>query len=319
MRILVVGGTGHIGSYLVPRLLMHDNQVIVVARNPVPQYAEPLLLWNRVEWIVADRTVEEPNGAWARRMANLDVDVVMDITAQTPHQCEIMYQAFKGRIQHYIFTGTIWAYGPCERAPYEEHFTRRPVGDYGKNNAASEAWLMGKYRQDGFPATVIHPGHICGRRWLPIDPQGSRNGVGIYKKLAHGEPVHLPENGLATLHHVHAEDLAQLYESAMLERERAVGEAFSGVAPYAMSLLGCTRFCAGLFGREAEIVFVPLTEMAQHEGQQSAEIIEGHVTVSPCCSIDKCRRLLNYQPAYTTERIYQECIEYMLQSGLLKL
>ncbi len=34
MRILVVGGTGHIGSYLVPRLVLSGHEVKVVARNP---------------------------------------------------------------------------------------------------------------------------------------------------------------------------------------------------------------------------------------------------------------------------------------------
>lgn len=63
---------------------------------------------------------------------------------------------------------------------------------------------------------MIHPGHISGHKWLPIDPQGTRNGLGVYLKLARGEPVHLPDNGLATLHHVHADDVAQLFELAVL-------------------------------------------------------------------------------------------------------
>ncbi len=317
MRILVVGGTGHIGSYLVPRLLMGGHQVMVLARNPVPQHADPRLLWGSVEWIVADREQEERDGCWEARMRAVEAEVVVDITAQTPSQCQSMYRAFNGRLQHYLFTGTIWAYGPCERIPYEEHFPRKPICSYGCQNAASEAWLLRQYRTDGFPATIIHPGHISGRRWLPIDPQGSRNGIGVYRKLATGQPVQLADNGLATLHHVHADDLAQLYEAAILNRERALGEAFNGVAPYAMSLLGCTRACAAFFGREAMVEFVPLAKMADFEGAESATIIASHAIMSPCCSIEKGRRLLDYRPRYTTERIYAECIEYLLECGQL--
>ena len=64
MRVLVVGGTGHIGSYLVPRLIGEGHQVSVVARNPAPQYAEERLGWSQVEWIQADRRQEEESGRW---------------------------------------------------------------------------------------------------------------------------------------------------------------------------------------------------------------------------------------------------------------
>lgn len=55
MKVLVVGGSGHIGSYLVPRLVAKGFEVSVVARNPLPKYANPVLFWNQVNWIIADR------------------------------------------------------------------------------------------------------------------------------------------------------------------------------------------------------------------------------------------------------------------------
>ena len=62
MRVLVVGGTGHIGSYLVPRLVRAGHEVVVVARNPQPQYTDPRIAWPKVEWVVADRRAEEAAG-----------------------------------------------------------------------------------------------------------------------------------------------------------------------------------------------------------------------------------------------------------------
>ena len=58
MRVLVIGGTGHIGSYLVPRLVLAGHVVTAVARNPKPQYGDLRLGWGQVEWIVADRRAE---------------------------------------------------------------------------------------------------------------------------------------------------------------------------------------------------------------------------------------------------------------------
>jgi len=319
MKVLVIGGTGHIGSYLVPRLVMGGHEVHVVARRPRPQYTDSRLGWSGVRWIVADRTAEEQSDAWARRMAGIEVDVVMDLLCYTPQQNQIMYEAFRGRIEQFIHCGTVWAYGPAERVPYEESFPRRPITDYGRDKARIEAFLLLKHHREGFPATIIHPGHISGRKWLPIDPQGSRDGVKVYEKLATGQEVYLPDQGSATIHHVHGDDVAQLFELAMTRRQHALGESFSAVAPYALSLVACCRCVANMFGKEPNLKFVPLAQMAEKVGAASYRIIVEHVTHSPCASIAKGQRLLGYSPRYTTEQIYYECIEYLLESGQLKL
>lgn len=318
MKVLVIGGTGHIGSYLVPRLVRAGHEVSVIARRPKPQYTNEKLCWPSVRWIIADRTAEEASGAWAQRMATTEANVVMDMLAYTPEQNRVMYDAFRGRITHFLHCGTVWAYGPPDQTPYEEHFPRRPITDYGRKKAEIETFLIEKFRTEGFPATIIHPGHISGRKWLPIDPQGSRDGVGVYEKLARGEPVYLPDQGTATIHHVHGDDVAQLFERAMTSRGVALGESFSAVAPHAMSLIGCCRAVAAMLGREPNLIFVPLAEMTKHVGERSAAIIREHVTHSPCASIEKGRTLLGYQPRYTIEEIFAESLDYLMESGQLR-
>lgn len=319
MRVLVIGGTGHIGSYLVPRLVLAGHEVSVVARNPVPRYTDARLCWGAVQWIIADRKAEEQAGIWQPRMESLEADVVIDLICYTPEQNRAMVEAFEGRITHFIHCGTIWAYGHPGQVPYRECDQRHPISDYGRKKAQIEADLIARYRETGFPVSIIHPGHISGRKWLPIDPQGSRNGVEIYRKLARGEVMHLPEFGRETLHHVHADDLGQLFESAMVNRQAALGEAFSGVAPQALSLIGCCRVVAGLFGREPNIEFAPREQMADIMGADAWACTLDHIEHSPCCSIEKARRLLGYSPRYTTEQIYVECLEYLLESGQLEV
>ncbi len=319
MHILVVGGTGHIGSYLVPRLVMAGHDVTVVARHPHPRHADSRLGWETVRWVVADRLAEEQTDAWINRMRAMSADVVIDVVAYDPEQNRRMVEAFRNRIRQFIHIGTIWAYGPGGRVPYEESDPRRPITEYGRRKARIEAELQELWVTEGFPSTILHPGHICGRKWLPIDPQGSRDGVGVYRKLAREEAVILPDTGLATIHHVHADDIAQLCERAINCRSVALGESFSAVGPYAMTLAGCCRAVARLFGKEPKLTFAPLAEMKRHVGAVSAGIIEEHVVHSPCASIAKAQRLLGYEPRYTTEQIYAESLEALLESGTLKL
>ena len=117
MNILVIGGTGHIGSYLVPRLTRQGHAVTVVARHSRPQYGLPELGWKKVNWITADRLAEERSGAWFDRMRAVEADVVMDLLCYTSEQNDLMVRAFRGRVSHFIHCGTIWAYGPAERVP----------------------------------------------------------------------------------------------------------------------------------------------------------------------------------------------------------
>ncbi len=315
MKILIVGGTGHIGSYLVPRLLRNNFEVSVVSRNCKPRYPVAEAEWGRVGWIQADRREEEKSGAWQKRMDAVKTDVVIDLICFTPEQNRLMMEAFGGRISHFLHCGTLWAYGPAYRVPYREEFPRRPITEYGKQKHLIETELYNAYCASNFPSTVIHPGHISGAGWLPVDPQGTLAGTDVYENLAAGRKVRLPDNGLATLHHVHADDVAQLFERAVLRRNISVGESFSAAASFAMTLVECCREVAGIFGRSPVVEMTPLQDLKSFMNEDSYKIAKTHVEHSPCASIAKARKLLDFQPRYTIPQIYRECIERLLKEG----
>lgn len=314
MKVLIVGGTGHIGSYLTPRLVRRGFDVTVTARTAEPKYAVSEMGWNKVNWVLADRREEEKSGAWAERMAGLDVDAVVDLIAYTPEQNAVMVEAFEGRVSHFVNCGSIWAYGPSLRVPHLEHYPRDPQSDYGKKKTAIEYELMARHRREGLPATVIHPGHISGKRWLPIDPCGAIGGTDIYRRLATGEEVLLPERGSVPMHHVHGDDVAQVFELALAQPSDSIGQVFSAVGPYALTMKACCRAVAGLFGMEPNIAHCSLEDLSGHA---SYSCIKGHVEESVVASCEKAERLLGYRPRYTTEDIYAECVEYMIESGQL--
>ena len=316
MKVLIVGGTGHIGSYLTPRLVRRGFDVTVVARAAEPKYAVSELGWDKVNWVLSDRREDEKSGAWSDRLAGLEVDAVVDLIAYTPEQNAVMVEAFQGRVGHVVNCGSIWAYGPSLRVPHLEHYPRDPQSDYGKKKTAIEDDLMARHRREGFPATVIHPGHISGKRWLPIDPCGAIGGTDIYRRLATGEEVLLPERGSVPMHHVHADDVAQVFELALARPSDSIGQVFSAVGPYALTMKACCRAVAGLFGMEPNIAHCSLEDLSSHP---SYSCIRGHVAESVVASCEKAERLLGYRPRYTTEDIYAECVEYMMESGQLVL
>jgi nucleoside-diphosphate-sugar epimerase len=298
MRTVVIGGTGHIGSYLVPRLVAAGHHVMVLSRGErAPYHEDPA--WRAVERHAFDRRREAAAGTLGRAVAALRADAVIDLICFEPESCRLLVEALAGRIGHFLHCGTLWVHGAPEIVPAPESAPRRPFGDYGIRKAAIEAYLLEQARRHGFPATILHPGHIVGEGWAPINPAGNLE-PGVFERLARGEPVALPDRGLATLHHVHADDVAQGFERALDRRAEAVGEAFHVVSPAAVTLLGYAREVARWFGREAVLRFLPWEEWRAQAEPASARLTEDHIAHAPCASIEKARRHLGYEPRYTS-------------------
>ncbi len=53
MRVAIIGGSGHVGTYLVPRLVAAGHEVINVARGTRSAY-QPNAAWQRVNSVTID-------------------------------------------------------------------------------------------------------------------------------------------------------------------------------------------------------------------------------------------------------------------------
>src|ERR1700761_8563834 len=79
VRVVVIGGTGHIGSYLTPRLVNAGHKVTCLSRGLKEPYHGDQA-WHAVERIDLDRAVDEAAGRFGERVASLDPAAVIDLT-----------------------------------------------------------------------------------------------------------------------------------------------------------------------------------------------------------------------------------------------
>src|SRR5690349_22027053 len=82
MRVVIIGGSGHVGTYLVPRLVEAGHEVINVTRGQRKPYS-PNAAWGRVTTVTADRDAEEKAGTFGARIAALEADIVIDMICFT--------------------------------------------------------------------------------------------------------------------------------------------------------------------------------------------------------------------------------------------
>lgn len=315
MKVVILGGTGHVGTYLVPRLVVAGHEVINVTRGTGKPY-QPHAAWAEVQMVPLDRTREEATGSFGQRIRELQPDVVIDMICFTLDSARHLVEALRGQVQHLLHCGTIWVHGPSVAVPTVETQPRRPFGEYGIQKAAIEAYLLGETRRTGFPATVLHPGHIVGPGWHPITPAGHASPY-VFTKLAHGEELLLPNLGMETVHHVHADDVAQAFMQAMSHWSTAVGESFHVVSHAALTLRGYAEAMAQWFGQPAQLRFVPWAEWRETVTEAEANTTWDHIAHSPNCSIAKAQRLLDYAPRYSSLEAVQEAVQWFIGQGIV--
>jgi nucleoside-diphosphate-sugar epimerase len=316
MRVIVIGGTGHIGTYLSPRLVEAGHDVVCVSRGQREPYRAHSA-WEKITQVQLERAAEEAQATFGQRIAELHPVAVIDLTCYTVESARQLVDALRGRIQHFLHCGTIWVHGHSVQVPTTEDAPRRPFGDYGCRKASIEAFLLSEACNTGFPATILHPGHLVGPGWPPINPTGNFN-VQVFSDLAAGREVVLPNLGMETVHHVHADDVALAFVQAVARRDAAIGKSFHVVSSAAVTLRGYAESMAAWFGREPRLRFVPWEEWRLGVSERDAAVTWDHIAHSPNCSIEKARSLLGYSPAYSSLVAVQESVTWLVQQGRVR-
>jgi nucleoside-diphosphate-sugar epimerase len=315
-RVVVIGATGHVGTYLVPRLVRAGYEVVAVSRGGrAPYHDAPE--WRSVERVVADREAEDAAGTFGARIAALGADAVVDLICFTPESARQLVDALRPERPLLLHCGTIWVHGRAARVPITEDEPRTAYGEYGLGKVAIEELLHRETLSGGVPSVVLHPGHISGPGWPVITPAGNLD-PDVWRRLATGEPLALPDLGLGVLNHVHADDVAQAFERA-LARPAAIGASFHVVAEQAMTCRGLAAGVAGWFGREPVLELVDWPEYEKRTDPEHAAATREHVERSIAASIERARAVLGYAPRYSSLDAMRESVRWLADNDQLDL
>ncbi len=317
MRIVVIGGSGHVGSFLVPRLVRAGHQVVNLTRGASTPYVADEA-WSEVEQISVDRAAEDAAGTFANRVAALEAEVVIDMICFTRDSAVALVEALRGRTDHLVHCGSIWRYGVSVKQPMREDDTSPPFGAYGTQKAAIAEFLAAETRYGGLLTTVLQPGHISGPGWPPIGPLGNLDPA-VWYALSAGQEIAVPGLGAELMHHVHADDVAQAFQLAVEHRKAAAGESFNVVAPSALTARGFLQIAAGWFGQPARTRSVSWAEFRSSTTAEYANSSWEHLSRSQYASIEKARTLLGYDPAYEPEAAVLDGIRWLIDHGRLKV
>ena len=220
MKALFVGGTGTISSAIVRRLSQDKTwEVWLINRgnraDTVPE---------NVHQIVCDINDED---AVTKAIGNMNFDVVGEFIGFTVDQVERDYRLFKDRTRQYIYISSASAYNkPAASYVITEGTTlANPHWEYSRNKIACENYLMERYREDGFPVTIVRPSHTYDERSIPLGVHGKNGSWQVIKRIMDGRPVIIHGDGESLWHLTFNEDFAIGY-TALMGNRHAIGEAF---------------------------------------------------------------------------------------------
>ena len=207
MKILFIGGTGTISMAISKKLLEQGHELYLINRGnrneglaaQLPGTGE----WNRPREIIADINREEEA---AKLLEGMSFDVVADFIAFRKEQLERDFRLFQGRTRQFLYISSASAYQkPC--ADYlitESTPLCNPYWQYSRDKIEGEDYLMKRYREDGFPVTIIRPSHTFDERSVPLGLHGSNGSWQVLKRMLEGKPVIIHGDGtsLWTMTHI---------------------------------------------------------------------------------------------------------------------
>lgn len=289
--------------------------MIAASRGTREPY-QPHPAWAEVERLKIDRVAEEAAGNFGARIAALEADAVVDLICFTRRSAQHMVDGLQPRQTLLLHCGTMWVHGLPTAVPTTEDMPRHPFGDYGIQKAAIEQLLLESTRRGVSRAVILHPGHLVGPGWKPLNPAGHFN-PDVFTRIARGELLQLPNQGMETVHHVHADDVAQAFELAITHHDAAIGESFHVVSPAPLTLRAYAEAMFAHFAQPAKLGFLPWDEWRHTVTEDEAAATWDHIAHSPHGSIAKARERLGYAPRYTSLDAVVESVNSLIDAGVV--
>ncbi|HSJ08108.1 MAG TPA: SDR family oxidoreductase [Longimicrobiales bacterium] len=306
MKALVIGGTQFMGREVVRRLLDRGHEVSVLHRSDRHD------LGPDVANLKADRGDID---ALARILGRERFEAVFDFAydwqkGTTPAEVEAAARASGDRLQRYVFTSSIAAYGGgadlTEDAPLAPDDFPNP---YVQHKAGAERALFRMYGESGFPVTTFRPPFVHGPRQPFYREQF------FWDRMRDGRPIILPGDGESLFQWVFVDDVAEACVRAT-EVESAAGQAFNIAHVERTTHRSFVEALAEVAGVAPDLVPVPREEIQAAGGQVMGEnLYFGEVLDLPLITsnAEKAIRLLGVAPTPLRDALERGYAWYLTQ------
>lgn len=260
MKVLFIGGTGTIStscSFLALEKgidLYHLNRG--VTKEEIPGVIS----------IKADIHNKEE---MLKSIGDHDFDVVVDWIAFIPDDVKRDYEIFKGKVKQFIFISSASAY---QKPPSDPRITEstplaNPVWEYSQNKIACEDYLVQKYREEGFPITIVRPSHTY-RNVFPV-AVGDWRRYWLIDRIKNRKKIVVHGDGTSLWVLTHSEDFAKGFVG-LLGNIHAIGHAFHITSDELLTWNQIYEIIADIVGMKANLIHIPSDFIMKYDSETGA-------------------------------------------------
>jgi nucleoside-diphosphate-sugar epimerase len=288
LKVLLIGGTGHISQSIVNKLLQDGHEIACFNRGMTG------VLPTEVSLILGDKTDRK---TFEETMRNQQFDAVIDMICFNREDAASNLRAFPD-IEHLIHVSTACTYGTeYNWLPVSEDHPIRPVTDYGRGKAEADRLYLETYYRDGYPVTIIKPSTTYGSK------------IGMLRQIAwdfswidrvkKGKPIAICGDGKALHQFLHVDDAAKGF-SGVLGKKHCMGQSYNLVNRGFTTWEDYHRLAMKVLDNEVELIGVSLQDLIAINSEKFAI----------------CHEIFAHNCYYSPEKLFRDVPEFRPEISL---
>jgi nucleoside-diphosphate-sugar epimerase len=247
MKVLIIGGTGIISTYVVRKALKMGIDITLLNRgnnqSKIPK--EVTLIQGDINNEVEIEVLLEDKF----------FDVVAQFVAFTPDQVKRDVRLFKGKTNQYIFISSASAYHkPVTDYPIKETTPlHNPYWGYSHDKLLCEAYLN---QVTDMNITIVRPSHTYNNQMIMAVMTRWQYDYAHMKRLLEGKPIIIPGDGTSVWTITHASDFANSFVY-LFGNEKAYNETYHITGEHLYTWEQLTNIFAQALNVKPNIIHIP--------------------------------------------------------------
>ena len=299
MHILVIGGSGFVGTVLVEEFLSAGHRVTVLSRG---ERAVP----DGVDRIIGDR---KEHAKFKSLIGNREFDAVFDGLCYNAEDARSDVETFAGRTKQLFFLGTDFVYGGTDDVVIRtEGSSTEPYNAYGQKKLEAENAFQQAWRDRRFPSTTFRAPHILGAgRPLGTGSLKNRDAT-LLDAIRKGEPVVVLDDGMLLIQPVTHHDIAGATLAA-LGKEPTFGQAYNVMGDGVVTTRRYYEIAGEIIGRQVSFLSLPTSIYLQ------ADPTRRPFAQHRVYDTSRIKRDTGFKPQWTVRAAIEETIEVLEAGG----
>jgi UDP-glucose 4-epimerase len=305
-KVLVTGGAGFIGSWLVDELVRSGHEVVSADNllggsernvNPECKFVKAeLRRRSDVASVVKGVDLIFHLAAYAAEGQSLFSPIGINEINLVPMN-NLLVEAVNENVERFVFASSMAVYGN-QRPPFNESMPRVPEDPYGVAKSYCEAMLEIFSRNYGFDYAILRPHNVYGPRQNTSDPY--RNVLGIWiNRILRSKPPIIYGNGEQTRAFSYIEDVVPPFLTAG-RSDKAKGQIINLGSDEVVRIADACSLVLEVMSARMN----PINETAR-----PGEVAHAY------CTVDKSAKLLGYKTKYTLREGLSKMVEWARRIG----